>query len=71
MRSQRKSEGSKSHKKSASEEDLDRETRLDEALGDTFPASDPVSSEHSEHAGVPPKHKSSAKKPAAKKRRPS
>jgi uncharacterized protein len=33
------------------------ESRLDEALEDTFPASDPVSLGHTDHAGAPPGHK--------------
>jgi uncharacterized protein len=33
------------------------DSRLDSALEDTFPASDPVSFEHSDHAGAPPGHK--------------
>jgi hypothetical protein len=37
-----------------------REAQLDEALEDTFPASDPVSVEHSDHAGVPPNHRATA-----------
>jgi hypothetical protein len=37
------------------------EAQLDQALEDTFPASDPVSVEHSDHAGVPPDHGDAAK----------
>ncbi|NIX77264.1 hypothetical protein [Microvirga terricola] len=38
------------------------DTRLDEALEETFPASDPVAVGHSEHAGSPPNHKSARRK---------
>ena len=41
-------------------EDGSRQAQLDEALEDTFPASDPVSVEHSDHAGVPPSHRPTA-----------
>ncbi|MBF9232402.1 hypothetical protein [Microvirga alba] len=39
-----------------------RETRLDEALEGTFPASDPVALGHSDHVGGPPNHKAARRK---------
>lgn len=37
-----------------------REKALDEAVEETFPASDPVAFGHSEHAGTPPGHHGAA-----------
>lgn len=37
-----------------------REKALDEAVEETFPASDPVAFGHSEHAGTPPGHAAAA-----------
>jgi hypothetical protein len=45
-----------------SEKDRSREAALDEALDETFPASDPVAVGHSDHAGVPPSHRAPPKK---------
>lgn len=46
-----------------------REAQLDEALDETFPASDPVSLGHSDHAGVPPNHRRSAEDDRKSKRK--
>jgi hypothetical protein len=45
------------------EKDRSREAALDEALEETFPASDPVAVGHSDHAGVPPSHESQKRRP--------
>jgi hypothetical protein len=44
------------------EKDRSREDALDEALEETFPASDPVAVGHSDHAGIPPNHREPSKK---------
>jgi hypothetical protein len=49
-------------KQSDGEKDRSREAALDEALEETFPASDPVALGHSDHAGVPPNHRTPPKK---------
>ena len=49
-------------KQPEAEKDQHREAALDEALEETFPASDPVAVGHSDHAGVPPSHQGSPKK---------
>jgi hypothetical protein len=49
-------------KQPETEKDLGREAALDEALEETFPASDPVAVGHSDHAGVPPSHQTLPKK---------
>jgi hypothetical protein len=41
--------------------DRNREAALDEALEETFPASDPVAIGHSDHAGEPPNHQGPVK----------
>jgi hypothetical protein len=46
-----------------------REAELDEALAETFPASDPVAVGHSDHAGVPPSHQPSADEPRGGRRK--
>jgi hypothetical protein len=61
MTRRRENEEPKPARRISSAEDDSREARLDEALEDTFPASDPVSVEHSEHAGLPPDHGGTAK----------
>lgn len=50
--------------KSAQQKDKEKRKKeddyLDEALEETFPASDPVAVGRSDHAGAPPSHQSSA-----------
>jgi len=60
MSRHRGNEGQKLKETGSSEGEGGREAQLDEALKDTFPASDPVSVEHSDHAGVPPNHRPAA-----------
>ena len=38
------------------------DSKVDEALEETFPASDPVAVGHSDHAGAPPSHLPLSKK---------
>jgi hypothetical protein len=70
MSRRRDNEDARTREPIPSEEDGSREAQLDEALEDTFPASDPVSVEHSDHAGVPPNHSPTAEKGTPSDRKP-
>jgi hypothetical protein len=54
----------------SSDEGGKSEAQLDEALEDSFPASDPVSVEHSDHAGAPPDHAGTTKDGTSSGRKP-
>ena len=56
MSRRREDEEPKTEEGKPPERDRSREAMLDYALEDSFPASDPVSVEHSDHAGGPPDH---------------
>lgn len=70
MSRRRENEGASPKERISSDEDGSREAQLDEALEDTFPASDPVSVEHSDHAGVPPNHSPTTEKKTSSGRKP-
>ncbi len=53
MSRRRENEDANPKERISSDRDASSEAQLDEALEDSFPASDPVSVEHSDHAGAP------------------
>ena len=69
MSRRRDDEDAKPGEKISSDRVGSSEAQLDEALEDSFPASDPVSVEHSDHAGVPPGHSGAAQDKASPDRK--
>jgi hypothetical protein len=61
MSRRRENDDAKPEERTSSDQDGRSEAQLDEALEDSFPASDPVSAEHSDHAGAPPGHDGTAR----------
>jgi hypothetical protein len=61
MSRRRENDDAKPEERTSSDQDGRSEAQLDEALEDSFPASDPVSAEHSDHAGAPPGHDGAAR----------
>ena len=70
MSRRRDDEDAKHKERISSDRVGSREAQLDDALEDSFPASDPVSVEHSDHAGVPPGHSGSAQDKTPPDRKP-
>ncbi len=66
----RENEDANPKERISSDEHSSSEAQLDEALEDSFPASDPVSVEHSDHAGAPPDHVGTAKDRISSGRKP-
>ena len=70
MSRRRENDDAKTEERTSSDQDGRSEAQLDEALEGGFPASDPVSAEHSDHAGAPADHHGTARNGAPPDRRP-
>ena len=70
MSRRRENDDAKTEERTSSDQDGRSGAQLDEALDDSFPASDPVSAEHSDRAGAPPGHDGTARNGTPPDRRP-